>query len=81
MPVPILFPQRLDAGKPMTPQQLDHLYKHSTDAKQALAKIQAALNNPHRTLIGLTDGPGSGKSTFAEYVTSYFFKQQKRVVI
>lgn len=64
----------------MTPSQLNNIYNHSEEAKQALAKIQSALNKPHRTLIALTGGPGSGKSTFAEYVTSYFSTQQEQVI-
>lgn len=59
---------------------LNHLYHHSAEAKQALAKIQSAIGKPHRTLIALTGGPGSGKSTFSEYVTSYFSTQQKQVI-
>lgn len=58
----------------------NHLYHHSAEAKQALAKIQSAIGKPHRTLIALTGGPGSGKSTFSEYVTSYFSTQQKQVI-
>ena len=64
----------------MTPSKLNHFYNDSEEVKQALAKIQDALNKPHRTLIGLTGGPGSGKSTFAEYVTSYFSTQQKQTI-
>lgn len=65
----------------MTPPPLDRLYDDSADAKQALAKIQSVINKPNRTLIGLTGGPGSGKSTFADYITSYFSTQQKGQVI
>ncbi|ETX10729.1 hypothetical protein MUS1_14180 [Marinomonas ushuaiensis DSM 15871] len=64
----------------MTPSQLNHFYSHSEEVKQALVKIQSALNKPHRTLIALTGGPGSGKSTLAEYVTSYFSTQQEQAI-
>ncbi|WP_111639595.1 nucleoside/nucleotide kinase family protein [Marinomonas shanghaiensis] len=56
-------------------------YTDSADVKNALAKIQAYINQPNRTLIGLTGGPGSGKSTLADYLLSHFSKQQNIEVI
>lgn len=64
----------------MTASQLETLYTHSPDIKQALAKIQSAINTPYRSLIGLTGGPGSGKSTLAEYLTSHFSEQPQQVI-
>lgn len=65
----------------MTSSELAHFYQDSADAKKAIAKIENAMNKPQRTLIGLTGGPGSGKSTFAEYITSYFTELHGNQVI
>ncbi|TYL47252.1 AAA family ATPase [Marinomonas sp. IMCC 4694] len=43
-------------------------FAHSADVPVALDKIHQALNQPKRTLIGLTGGPGSGKSTLASHL-------------
>ncbi|MCW4631376.1 MULTISPECIES: hypothetical protein [Marinomonas] len=56
-------------------------YANSTDVHIALDKIHAYLNQPNRTLIGLTGGPGSGKSTLADYLLNYFSRQQNMEVI
>lgn len=56
-------------------------FANSAELQTALAKIQRRLDEPSRTLIGLTGGPGSGKSTLANYLLNHFTKQQNTQVM
>lgn len=56
-------------------------FANSAELQTALAKIQRRLDEPCRTLIGLTGGPGSGKSTLANYLLNHFTKQQNTQVM
>lgn len=54
----------------MTPDQLHKLYAYSSDVEQAIKKMETMLAKPNRSIIGLTGGPGSGKSTLSNYLYS-----------
>ena len=54
----------------MNPEQIHKLYAYSSDVEEALRKLEARLQQPTRSLIGLAGGPGSGKSTLAHYLQS-----------
>ncbi len=58
-----------------------HPYQHIPDAEQAIEKIQNHLQQDKRRLIALAGGPGSGKSTFANYLAEHFNAQRPSQVV
>ncbi len=60
----------------MTPIQLNELYQQNQSVQAIIQYIEQCLQGPQRILIGLTGGPGSGKSSLATYLAEHFAHQE-----